>query len=55
MRILIFGDSITYGAWDSEGGWADRLKRWAHQHYLANGTKLQVINLGIGAILARKY
>lgn len=58
MRILAFGDSITYGAWDSEGGWADRLKRWAHQRYLGNGTKLQVINLGIGgntsrAILAR--
>lgn len=53
MRILIFGDSITYGAWDSEGGWADRLKRWAHQRYLQNGTKLQVINLGIGGNTSR--
>lgn len=53
MRILVFGDSITYGAWDSEGGWVDRLKRWAHQHYLANGTKLQVINLGIGGNTSR--
>lgn len=58
MRILIFGDSITYGAWDSEGGWAERLKRWAHRQYLEDGTKLQVINLGIGGntsqgILAR--
>ena len=27
MRILIFGDSITYGAWDTElGGWANRLR-----------------------------
>src|SRR3990172_5843344 len=26
MHILIFGDSITYGAWDSEGGWAGRLR-----------------------------
>lgn len=25
--INIFGDSITWGAFDSEGGWADRLKR----------------------------
>jgi lysophospholipase L1-like esterase len=54
MRILIFGDSITYGAWDSEGGWADRLKRWAHQQYVANGTKLQVINLGIGGNTSSK-
>jgi len=53
MRILVFGDSITYGAWDSEGGWADRLKRWAHQRYLENGTKLQVINLGIGGNTSR--
>jgi hypothetical protein len=21
-RILVFGDSISYGAWDEEGGWA---------------------------------
>ncbi len=26
--ILIFGDSISIGAWDKEGGWADRLKRF---------------------------
>ncbi len=25
-RILIFGDSISWGAWDSEGGWVNRLK-----------------------------
>ena len=54
MRILVFGDSITYGAWDSEGGWADRLKRWAHQRYIQKGTKLQVINLGIGGDTSRK-
>lgn len=29
MRVLVFGDSITYGAVDKLGGWADRLK----QHY----------------------
>jgi acyl-CoA thioesterase I len=27
MNILIFGDSITSGAWDSESGWAHRLKK----------------------------
>ncbi len=25
-NILVFGDSITYGSWDLEGGWVDRLK-----------------------------
>jgi len=26
MNILIFGSSITWGAWDKNGGWAQRLK-----------------------------
>lgn len=26
-QILIFGDSITWGAWDEEGGWVHRLKK----------------------------
>lgn len=26
-QILIFGDSISFGFWDKEGGWVDRLKR----------------------------
>ena len=26
MHILVFGDSITYGAWDAEGGWVSRLR-----------------------------
>ncbi|HMR72524.1 MAG TPA: SGNH/GDSL hydrolase family protein [Candidatus Saccharibacteria bacterium] len=54
MRILLFGDSITYGAWDSEGGWADRLKRWVHHYFLETNNKLQVINLGIGGDTSRK-
>lgn len=60
MRILVFGDSIVYGAWDAEGGWVERLKKWAHQKTVkSNGeTKVQVLNLGIGGdsstkILAR--
>lgn len=49
-RILIFGDSITYGAWDSRGGWADRLKQEAHSWTINSkgSDKYQVINLGIG-------
>lgn len=27
MEILVFGDSIAYGAWDREGGWVARLRR----------------------------
>jgi lysophospholipase L1-like esterase len=27
--ILIFGDSITWGAWDEKGGWAQRIKNFA--------------------------
>jgi len=27
VNILVFGDSITYGAWDEEGGWVQRLRK----------------------------
>ena len=27
MRVLVFGDSITQGFWDSEGGWVSRLRK----------------------------
>ena len=56
MRVLAFGDSITYGAWDSQGGWADRLKRLLHQRYVDSGstTKVQFINLGIGGDTSTK-
>lgn len=29
MNLLIFGSSITWGAWDDEGGWAQRIKIFA--------------------------
>lgn len=52
MRILIFGDSIVYGGWDSHGGWADRLKRDYHQKYIETKDHAnhchQTLNLGIG-------
>lgn len=50
MRILVFGDSIAYGSWDTEGGWVERLKREAHQNTVESEgkNKQQVINLGIG-------
>jgi len=35
-RILIFGDSITYGAWDKEGGWVQRLRKFLDEKNLAD-------------------
>lgn len=48
-RILCFGDSITQGALDTEGGWADRLKRsLAEREQEEPANRYQVYNLGIG-------
>ncbi|NOQ55587.1 MAG: hypothetical protein GQ477_02145 [Nanohaloarchaea archaeon] len=30
-HILVFGDSIAWGAWDSRGGWVDRLKNFVYE------------------------
>jgi lysophospholipase L1-like esterase len=56
MRILVFGDSIAYGAWDTQGGWVERLKCDAHlQTAQSRGAnKLQIINLGIGGDTSTK-
>jgi lysophospholipase L1-like esterase len=35
-NICIFGDSIAYGAWDSLGGWVDRLRQFLHARTLAS-------------------
>ena len=48
-RILVFGDSITWGAWDPEGGWVDRVKRYYSALRLeSSDKKVQIFNLGIG-------
>ncbi len=48
-RIYVFGDSLVYGAWDSEGGWCDRVKRKLHKEMISSeGGKFQMFNLGIG-------
>ena len=48
-QILIFGDSITWGAWDEEGGWAQRFKKEIDKKAItANFTSYHsVYNLGI--------
>jgi lysophospholipase L1-like esterase len=60
MRVLVFGDSITFGLWDSQGGWADRLKRaYLAEQIQAAGPNEdiddphQIINLGIGGNTSR--
>jgi lysophospholipase L1-like esterase len=48
MRILVFGDSITWGGYDTEGGWADRIKRQMITDFVGEGEKHQLYNMGIG-------
>jgi lysophospholipase L1-like esterase len=52
MRVLVFGDSITQGYWDTEGGWVERIRK----HYdslqvtdLDGRDEPTVFNLGISA------
>lgn len=52
MRVLVFGDSITQGYWDTDGGWVERLRK----HYdslqvtdLQSRDEATIFNLGISA------
>ncbi len=47
VQFLIFGDSITYGAWDTKGGWVGRLKYLATKKSLNSNYYGIVHNLGI--------
>jgi lysophospholipase L1-like esterase len=49
MRVLIFGDSIAQGFFDSKGGWANRIANDYHQKVLdsLNGDLPEVFNLGV--------
>ena len=48
-HILIFGTSITYGAWDSQGGWASRLRNFINKSLISKGIKTEILvyNQGI--------
>ena len=35
-RVIVFGASITAGAWDTEGGWAQRLKNFLNERTISN-------------------
>ena len=49
MRVLIFGDSITQGFWDSEGGWVSRLRKSYELQKIErkNDDPATVFNLGV--------
>lgn len=48
MRILVFGTSITFGAWDRKGGWVERLKNFFIKKFLSDKNfRYLVYNLGI--------
>jgi lysophospholipase L1-like esterase len=54
-QLFLFGDSIIYGFWDSEGGWTGRLRQFLDQRALEVSSPLElntknyvtVYNLGI--------
>jgi lysophospholipase L1-like esterase len=50
-KIIIFGNSIAYGAWDLEGGWVDRLRKDSHKKVIEEKKDISVYNRSIsGAI-----
>lgn len=48
-HILVFGTSTTYGAWDIEGGWVQRLRKFLDEKIIAsNYTHFHLVyNLGV--------
>ena len=55
MRVLVFGDSITQGYWDTEGGWVDKLRKHYDELQVQDFDKdqLTIFNLGISADTSR--
>ena len=48
-NILVFGTSTTYGAWDLEGGWVARLRKFLDERIISSDFKKTyfVYNLGV--------
>ncbi len=46
-QIFIFGDSITYGASDLEGGWVTRLRKDLDQKMYSSDQYFEIFNLGV--------
>ncbi|MFA4906803.1 MAG: SGNH/GDSL hydrolase family protein, partial [archaeon] len=49
MRILVFGDSISFGAADPNGGWVQKLGKFLYGKTTKGNDDYQVYNLGISA------
>ncbi len=49
LQIFVFGDSIAYGAWDKEGGWVVRLRKFLDKKQFVETEKyyFMVYNLGV--------
>ncbi|HEX7633524.1 MAG TPA: SGNH/GDSL hydrolase family protein [Candidatus Saccharimonadales bacterium] len=49
MRVLIFGDSITQGFWDIDGGWVSRIRKYYDQKAVDTDDYDQptIFNLGV--------
>lgn len=49
MRVLVFGDSITQGFWDLDGGWVARLRRTYDKQMIegVNDDPPSLFNLGV--------
>lgn len=49
MNILFFGDSITWGAWDEESGWVNRIKKIVDKKIISSNFEYyhDIYNLGI--------
>jgi lysophospholipase L1-like esterase len=56
MRVLVFGASSAQGYWDSQGGWADRLKHYYDELQMSDFSVEQpkVMNLGVSGDTARQ-
>lgn len=47
-QILVFGDSIIYGAWDKNGGWVSRLRKFLDEKTITDSNFYCLIyNLGV--------
>ncbi len=54
-HILVFGASITWGAWDREGGWVQRLRRLMDERNLSGKDfHCLVYNLGVSGDTTRE-